>query len=65
MYGSYADRIRLRWVAEKAPHSYRLEMRTNAHFGKDKVIRYYITRLWFDPTMEGSRGGPTRDDDLL
>ncbi|WP_341366050.1 hypothetical protein [Yoonia sp. BS5-3] len=65
VYGSYADRIRLRWVAEKAPHSYRLEMRTNAHFGKDKTIRYYLTQLWFDPTMEGSRGGPTRDSEVI
>lgn len=63
VYGSYADRIRLRWVAEKAPHSYRLEMRTNAHFGKDKTIRYYITQLWFDPTMEGSRVGQTQEGD--
>lgn len=64
VYGSYADRIRLRWVATKSRHHYKLQMRTNANFGKDKVIRYYMTRLWFDPTMAGSRGGPTREADL-
>ncbi len=64
MYGSYADRIRLRWVATKNRHHFKLQMRTNANFGKDKVIRYYMTRLWFDPTMAGSRGGPPREDDI-
>jgi hypothetical protein len=64
VYGSYADRIRLRWVAKDAAHHYKLQMRTNASFGKDKVIRYYVTRLWFDPTMAGSRGGPAREIDL-
>ncbi|MEL6678656.1 MAG: hypothetical protein AAFQ51_08115 [Pseudomonadota bacterium] len=55
MYGSYADRLRLRWVAMPGPHSYRLELRTNASFGEGYVIRYYVTRLWFDTHMEGSR----------
>ena len=64
MYGSYADRIRLRWVATPNRHHFKLQMRTNANFGKDKVIRYYLTRLWFDPTMAGSRGGPVREADL-
>lgn len=64
MYGSYADRIRLRWVATSNRHHFKLQMRTNANFGKDKVIRYYLTRLWFDPTMAGSRGGPGREADL-
>lgn len=58
MYGSYADRIRLRWVATANRHHYKMQMRTNASFGKDRMIRYYLTRLWFDPTMAGSRGTP-------
>ncbi|WP_296426459.1 hypothetical protein [Yoonia sp.] len=64
MYGSYADRIRLRWVATPKRHHFKLQMRTNADFGKDKVIRYYLTRLWFDPKMEGSRGGMPREAGL-
>lgn len=65
MYGSYADRIRLRWVATNERHHFKLQMRTNANFGEGKTIRYYMTRLWFDPTMSGSRGGPTRERGLL
>ena len=64
VYGSYADRIRLRWVATNNRHHFKLQIRTNAKFGKDKMVRYYLTRLWFDPTMAGSRGGPTREADL-
>ncbi len=65
MYGSYADRIRLRWVATNERHHFKLQIRTNANFGEDKTIRYYMTRLWFDPTMSGSRGGPLREGGLL
>lgn len=65
MYGSYADRIRLRWVAASERHHFKLQMRTNANFGEGKTIRYYMTRLWFDPTMSGSRGGPTREGGVL
>lgn len=65
MYGSYADRLRLRWVAAPERHSYKLQLRANARFGKDKVIRYYITRLWFDTLMNGSRGGSGRDEGVL
>lgn len=65
MYGSYADRIRLKWVKDPAPHHFRLYMCTNADFSGDHVIRYKLTRLWFDSTMEGSRGGPDRDPDVF
>ena len=65
MYGSYADRIRLRWVATSERHHFKLQMRTNANFGEGKMIRYYMTRLWFDPTMSGSRGGPDREGGVL
>jgi hypothetical protein len=64
VYGSYADRLRLRWVAARERHHFRLQLRSNASFGEGKVIRYYITRLWFDSTMSGSRGGPDRDGDV-
>lgn len=59
MYGSYADRIKLRWVADEKTHHFRLQLRTNANFGEGKVVRYYMTQLWFDSFMTGAR---TRDD---
>lgn len=65
MYGSYADRIKLRWVADEKQHHFRLQLRTNAHFGEDKVVRYYITQLWFDSLMTGSREGDDRDPGAL
>ena len=67
VYGSYADRLRLRWVATGERHYFKLQLRTNAHFGKDRVVRYYLTRLWFDSFMRGSRAplGPDRDEGLL
>lgn len=55
MYGRYADRIQLRWVATRNRHCFKLEIRTNSGFGPGKLIRYTLTQLWFDPTMEGSR----------
>lgn len=71
MYGRYADRLRLKWENhEDKPHYYRLKIRTNADFGPDRLIRYNITRLWFDTHMVGSlKGGatfkPDRDTGLL
>lgn len=34
---------------------YKLQIRTNAHYGDALQIRYYVTRLWFDSQMQGSR----------
>ena len=65
MYGSYADRIRLQWVADKEKdHHYILRLKTNAKF-EGKVVRYYITKLWFDSAMVGARGKEDRDANLL
>jgi hypothetical protein len=61
VYGSYADRLRLRWVATPERHHFKLQIRANANYGDGKIIRYYMTRLWFDSFMQGSRGGPDRD----
>lgn len=63
VYGSFADRIQARWRAAPGQHAYRLQLRSNSSFGRDAAgepyrIRYYLTRLWFDPRMEGSRGEP-------
>lgn len=62
MFGSFADRMRLRWVGTS--RDYRLQLRTNSHFGSGIVIRYYITRLWFDTAMQGSRSEILRDEDV-
>ncbi|MEO9651733.1 MAG: hypothetical protein ABJ360_18260 [Roseobacter sp.] len=55
MYGSYADRIKLRWVPDAQQHHFRLQLRTNANFGEGKVVRYYLTQLWFDSLMASAR----------
>ena len=67
MYGSFADRIRLRWVRDdKQPKYFFLQMCTNADFGDGAIIQYHMTRLWFDSVMSASRpGGTGRDPDLL
>lgn len=58
VYGSYADRLQLRWKSEPGLHNYRLQLRTNAGFGDGFVVRYYLTKLWFDPEMDESRPSP-------
>lgn len=60
MFGSYADRLRLRWQGSN--RDYRLELRSQSNFGAGVAIRYYVTRLWFDAGMQGSRSDVTRDD---
>lgn len=65
VYGSFADRLKLRWVATEEQHHFKLQLRSNANYGKGKKIRYYLTRLWFDTTMEGSRSERDRDEGLL
>ena len=74
MFGSYADRLRLRWetvtdvaalnqatdstldrAAQEYYRPYKLQIKTSANYGDKYRIRYYITRLWFDSAMEGSR----------
>lgn len=67
MYGSYADRIKLRWVADDKTHHFRLQLRTNAKFGPGKVVRYTLTRLWFDSFMLGANPNtdPDRDPEAL
>lgn len=67
VYGSYADRLRLRWVPTGERHYFKLQLRTNANFGAERVVRYYLTRLWFDSFMQGSqeKGSLDRDEGLL
>lgn len=67
-FGSRCDQIELRWVGET--HDYSLEMRVRCSYeqnAKDEIhIRYYLTRLWFDPFMSdcvGKDGAKTAADD--
>lgn len=60
VFGSYTDRIRLRWSGSDY-YNYSLELKTNSHYGDGIVIRYYITRLWFDHDMADSRPSKTAD----
>jgi hypothetical protein len=62
VFGSYADRLRLRWRG--STRDYHLQIRSNASFGPGIAIRYYLTRLWFDTAMQGSRSEAGRDEDV-
>jgi len=77
MYGSFADRLQLRWRTTAGARSgdgdiargadsaargesrynrpYTLQIRTRSSYGDAHAIRCYVTRLWFDSRMEGSR----------
>ncbi len=52
-YRSISDKLKLRWVGEN--RRYFLQLRTNSDYGDDIWIKYYITKLWFDEEMKGSR----------
>ena len=62
VFGSYADRLRLRWRG--STRDYHLQIRSNASYGPGVVIRCYLTRLWFDTAMQGSRSDIGRDEDV-
>ncbi len=54
-YGSDGDRLLLRWVTNRTRRrEYRLELRSRCRFRGEVFVQAYITRLWFDPTMQGS-----------
>lgn len=68
-YRSRAEKIRVQWYCEKEDRKqkirpYRLRIRTNGPLGdngkdddgNDILIRYYLTKLWFDD-MAGARPG--------
>lgn len=61
-YRSLADRIRLRWTGDE--HDYRLQIKTRTNYGAGAVIRYYVTRLWFDTYMAECKAPlPDRSDE--
>jgi len=51
-YGSRRDRLQLRWSGQD--REYRLQLRSRCGYGDDIVVRYHLTRLWFDPDMSDS-----------
>ncbi len=52
-FRSMSDKIRLRWTGDN--HGYRLQLKTNSAYDDGIVVRFYLTRLWFDPLMAASR----------
>jgi hypothetical protein len=50
------SKLQLRWSGKG--RLYRLQVRSRCTFEGDVWIRYYLTRLWFDPAMSGSAVPP-------
>lgn len=58
-YGSRCNCIKLGWKGKA--RTYRLQLRTRCKYKEGIHVKYYITRLWFDPYMNDNRppeGGP-------
>jgi hypothetical protein len=54
-FGSRCDRIELRWEGTGGKDArYRLMIRTRCPYGEGVRIQFFVTRLWFDPAMQGS-----------
>lgn len=51
---SRGNRIKLRW-RNCEENKYTLQMSTACGYGEAVNIRFYLTRLWVDPKMDGSR----------
>lgn len=45
-YGSFRNRIELRWSGDT--FNYSLQIRTQRNYGEDSMIRYYVTNLWWE-----------------
>ncbi len=57
-YDSRCNRLELRWVG--GLHSYTLQMRVGCSYEEGINVQYYLTRLWFDPFMEGCQAGQAK-----
>ena len=63
-FGKRCNRIELRWikVPEQGPFHFKLQMRVKCSYyteSSQKIwIKYFITRLWFDPLMLDSNKAP-------
>jgi len=66
-YRSIRDKLKLRWNAVGRNGRnilYRLEIRTGSDYGKEIMVQYSLTNLWFDPLMSKSQAqqqGPVND----
>jgi len=61
-YTSSANKLKLRWVAapsdgdnNDAYRPYYLQIRSNSNYGDGILIRYHMTKLWFDHYMSESQ----------
>jgi hypothetical protein len=54
-YDSRCNRLELRWNG--GPHDYTLQLRSSSAYGAGIDVVYYLTRLWFDPFMQGCQTG--------
>lgn len=51
-YGDKCNRLELYWKGNK--DNYSLKIKSCCDYEENTQIQYYITQLWFDPSMEGS-----------
>ncbi len=49
-YRARSDKLKLRWT--QMEQGYQLDIRSNSQYGLETLIRYQISRLWFDDYME-------------
>ncbi len=56
-YRSRNDKLRLRW-RDKGDDHYTLQLKSGTDFGPSYKVKYYVTKLWFDEDMRGSRPDP-------
>ncbi|MCE2899111.1 MAG: hypothetical protein LW876_14280 [Betaproteobacteria bacterium] len=54
-FGNRCDKLELRWDGTSGKDArYRLMLRTRCPYGEGVRIQYHVTRLWFDPAMDGA-----------
>lgn len=56
-FGGRRARIDIRWTKGDEKYSYKLQLRTHCAYKSGSMVRYKITKLWFDNMMEGSLVG--------
>ncbi len=60
-FRSRNDKLRLRW-RDKGDRNYSLQLRSSTDFGPNIQVKYYLTKLWFDDDMSGSRLEPNEGE---
>lgn len=55
--GGRGARIDIRWVKGSEKYSFKLQLRTRCAYKSGIVVRYRLTKLWFDNMMVGSLVG--------